>query len=35
VPDYGYILEQQLLNLITRCVMELDDYGTIENMSWL
>jgi len=29
VPDYGYMLEQQLLNQITRCVMELDDYRTM------
>jgi len=28
-------LEQQLLNQITRCVMELDDYVTIGIMSWL
>ena len=30
VPDYGYMLEQQLLYQIARCVMELDDYGTID-----
>ena len=32
---YCYMLEQQLLNQITRCVMELDDYGTIGIMSGL
>jgi len=32
---YCYMLEQQLLYQITRCVMKLDDYGTIGIMSWL